>query len=113
MAHSISHLGQIRPGAATATSIYSPGAGQTTIVTSVVICNTSGASAKVRLYLDNDGTTYDQSTALMWDAAVAADTTVVFEPKGGITMDNSSGNIAGESDVASALTFTASGQVFE
>ena len=100
-------LGQHRINSTTATSLYSPGASTTAIIKSVVACNQSGAAAVFRLFLDDDGTTYDQTTALYYDVAIAADTTIqidTFWP-----MNNSSGNLATRTSVANALTFTAFG----
>lgn len=100
-------LGQLRPANTTAASLYSPAASTTTIVYTVAVCNTSGASAKYRIFHDDNGTTYDETTALFWDIAIAADTTDVVEIK--ISMDDSTGNLAVRTDTASALTFTAYG----
>lgn len=107
-------LGQIRPADTTAASIYSPGADDETRVFSVVVCNTTGSPVRYRLFHDEDGTTYDQTTALHYDVALPANTTDVVTfgdgDNGGIWMNDSSGNIAGRTSVASAITFTAYGE---
>ena len=100
-------LGQSRPSGTTAASIYSPAASTQTIVSHVIIANTSGAAATFRLFHDDDGTTYDETTALAWDVAIAADETVTFDTA--IAMADSSGNLAVRTDTADALTFTAYG----
>ena len=100
-------LGQHRINSTTATSLYSPGASTQAIVKSIVITNTSGAAATYRLFHDDDGTTYDETSALAWDVSIGAGEVVVFEA--GILMDDSSGNIATRTSVANALTFTAYG----
>lgn len=101
-------LGQSRPPtAATPVSLYSPATGVETRVAVLVICNTTGTLAKFRVFHDDNGTTYDQSTALYYDEEVAANTTVRKSP--GIDMDDASGNLAVESDTNNALTFTAYG----
>jgi hypothetical protein len=108
MAIQESQLGQQRPGTGgTAVSLYSPAASTTGIVKSVVVCNTSGSATTYRIYLDDNGTTYDQTTALFYDVPIRADDThilSIYWP-----MDDSSGNLAVESADASALTFTAFG----
>ena len=100
-------LGQARPANTTAVSLYSPGTGVTAIIKGVFIANTTGTAAKFRLFVDDDGTTYDESTALYWDASVPANSTV--EICTFMAMNNASGNMAVRTDTASALTFTAFG----
>ncbi len=100
-------LAQNRPANTTAASLYSPADGIVSEITHLVICNTSGASAKARVFHDDDGTTYSEVTSLYWDIAVAADTSVEIDVA--IYMSNSSGNLAIRSDTADALTFTAYG----
>jgi len=100
-------LGQLRPPNTTATSIYSPPASTTTIITSLVICNTTGSSVKARVFIDDDGTTYDQSTALIYDPDIAANTTVEFSIYW--TMNDDNGNLAVRTETNDALTFTVFG----
>ena len=100
-------LGQARPANTTAVSIYSPGASTTGIIKNIDICNVSGASAKFRIFLDNDGTIYNETTAMFWDIQVDINDTVQIDLHTG--MNNSSGNLAVRTDTASALTFTISG----
>jgi hypothetical protein len=100
-------LGQLRPANTTAASLYSPGAGVTGIVKSVWICNTSGSSATFRIFSDDDGTTYDESTAVFWDVTIEGNTTVELDTF--MALNNSAGNLAVRTSSASALTFTAFG----
>lgn len=100
-------LGQARPGNTTAVSLYSPAANITATIDTVVVCNTSGASASFRLFLDHDGTTYNQTTALIYDLVVLADSTTIVN--GPIYMNLSTGNLAVRTDTGNALTFTAYG----
>ena len=100
-------LGQARPADTNAVSIYSPGSGVTGIIKNIVICNTSGAIAKMRIFLDDDGTTYDETTALFWDVEIDADSSIQLDSHQG--MNNSSGNLAVRTDTANALTFTVHG----
>lgn len=109
MAHTIQQLAQSRPSGTTAASVYSPASGEEVVIHNVIICNTSGASAKYRLFLDDDGTTYDESTALAWDVSVGADEVGIFEVK--LCMNDANGNLAVRTDTASALTFTVNGEV--
>lgn len=100
-------LGQLRPANTTAASLYSPNAGITTIIKSIVVCNTTGIAAKFRVFLDDDGTTYDETTALFYDVTIAANTTVQVDTF--YAMNDSSGNLAVRTDTNDALTFTCFG----
>lgn len=100
-------LAQARENSTNAVSVYSPDADTTVIVKSLVVTNTSAADATVRIFFDDDGSTYDESTALAWDVIVPADS--VWDRLIRIPMNNSSGNIAYRSSVANALTVTAFG----
>jgi len=110
MAQVIKQLGQLRPANTTAASLYSPAASTETIIHNVIICNQTASAATYRLFVDDDGTTYDESTALVFDASVAANSTEIFEIK--ICMNVSTGNLAVRTGTASALTFTANGVEF-
>lgn len=102
-------LGQSRPSDTNNASLYSPPSGIiSTQVTTLIICNTTGSGANYRIFLDNDGTTYDQTTALFYDIAILANSTDLIEPNG-LFMNNSSGNLAIRTDTADALNFTAYG----
>lgn len=100
-------LGQLRPANTSAASLYSPGAGVTAIISTVWVCNTSASVVTFRIFVDDDGTTYDESTALFWDTTLAANSTVELNTY--IAMNNSSGNLAVRTGSASTLTFTAFG----
>ena len=100
-------LAQSRPGNTTAVSVYSPPASNNTEIKYIIVCNTSGASQKFRIFLDNDGTTYDETTALFWDVPVPSDATLQIEA--GWAMDKAAGNLAVRTDSASAFTFTVFG----
>jgi hypothetical protein len=97
-------LGQLRPANTTAASLYSPAASTIGIGKTLTVCNTSGAAATFRIFVDNDGTTYDETTAIFWDISIAADETVQLD--GFYPMNNAAGNLAVRTSVANALTFT-------
>ena len=100
-------LGQHRINSTTATSLYSPGASITAIIKSITVCNQTGTLATFRLFVDDDGTTYDQTTALYYDVSIGANTTVQIDTYW--PMDTDAGNLATRTDTANALTFTAFG----
>lgn len=101
-------LGQLRPSTTTATSIYSPASGVTAIIKNIVICNTSNGSVKFSIYKDNDGSTYSENTALHFEQAISAKTTIV-PLEGFFPMNDSNGNWAVQTDTNNALTFTLHG----
>lgn len=107
MALTEKQLGQLRPANTTAASLYSPGAGVIAIIKTIYVCNTSASTAKFRIFLDDDGTTYTEATALFWDTPIASDTTV--EICTFVAMNNSAGNLAFRTDTASVLTATVFG----
>ena len=100
-------LGQVRPTTNSPESIYSPGSNVTAIIKSIYVCNTSNIDSSFRILCDEDGTTYDESTALFWDVSIAAKTTVEINTF--IALNNPSGNIAVRSLSGNDLTFTVFG----
>lgn len=67
------------------------------------IANTSNQSALVRLFHDDDGTTYDESTAIVWDLKIVPGEILEVDH---LFVNNSSGRVAYRSSVANALTAT-------
>ncbi len=110
MAHTVKQLQQLRPNSTNPEAFFSPEAGEEVILHNIVICNTSGAAAKYSLFHDADGSTYDENTALVWEATIAGGTTISFDEK--LLMDDENGNIGIQTDTSDALTFTAHGEVF-
>jgi len=107
MAQIIKQLGQLRPANTTAASLYSPAASTETIVKSIIVSNTSGAGATYRIFNDDNGTTYDETTALFWDIVIDLDSTHTIEIN--LMMNVSTGNLAVRTNTNDALTFTAYG----
>jgi len=108
--HTIKQLGQLRPANTTAASAYSPASSTQTIIHNVIVCNVTGSSVKYRLFVDSNGTTYDETTAISWDIDLAANSTDMVEVK--ICMDDSTGNLAVRTDTANAINFTVNGEEF-
>ena len=100
-------LGQLRPANTTAASLYSPGVSTTTIIKTITVVNTGGVNAKYRIFVDDDGSTFDESTALFWDTELISGETDAIDLF--FAMNNSSGNLGVRTSVANALTFTAFG----
>ena len=105
-------LGQARPADPSAVSLYTLPDNTRTKVTSVVICNSTGSAVNMRLFHDVDGTTYDATTALLYDTVIDANTTATFDPAD-LWLEDTSGNIAASTGTNSALTFTMYGQEYQ
>jgi len=100
-------LGQARENSTSAVSVYSPAAGVTAIISSIRICNNTGSARTFSLFVDDDGTTYDESTAIYFGAALTANQTLAID--GFMAMNNSSGNLAYSSSFANGVTITVFG----
>ena len=87
----------------TAASIYTVPTGSTTEVQTIVVCNTTASNAEIYIFIDEDGTTYDESTALFWQTDITLDSTTIFDttlwlPQGA--------NLAVNVETTIAITFT-------
>ena len=85
-------LGQARENSTSAVSVYSPAASATAIIKNIMVTNTSAASATVSIFVDDNGTTYDESTAIMWAGVVDVGKTVTLDSF--IAMNDATGNLA-------------------
>lgn len=100
-----SQLAQIRPSASASTAFT---ATLRTEVMQIVVCNVSGSPSAFSIYHDDDGTTYDQTTALFWSAPIDANQTVsiIADATGsGITMKRGA-SLGVKPSVNQALTFS-------
>ena len=101
-------LGQARPGDTNNATLYSPPTNVlTTNITKVFVCNTTGNTPSYRIFIDDNGTTGDQTTALYYDNAMAANTTEIIELD--MPMNDGSGALIVRSSAANEITFTAYG----
>jgi len=101
--------GQLAQARATtsAVSILSPGVGQEKWVKQIVIVNTSGAPCWIKIYWDEDGTTYDDTTIVFYGNITA---TVPFVYDVGLKiMGNAAGNLAIKAQTNDSLTVTVTG----
>lgn len=101
-----SQLAQILPTDTVVNTAYT--AVIKTDVTLIIVCNVSTNARKFSIYHDDDGTTFDDTTALYKDEPIAASTTRRIEIQyegGGISVEEG-GAIGVKTDVASELNFT-------
>ena len=105
-------LAQVRPANTTAVSAYSTDPSVRTEILHILICNTTASAATFRLFHDEDGSTYDETTALYWDNPINANASVSipYEEGQGLWLVNSASNFAVRTGTNSALTFTVYGK---
>ena len=99
-------LAQARENSTNAVSVHTPPTQHRDKIETIILCNTSGSSAKFRLFFDADGTTYDETTALFWDTTIAHDATLTLTYEGGLYMAEDTANLAYQSSVANAITIS-------
>jgi hypothetical protein len=85
MAQAYKVLGQIAPAATTATAIYTVPSATEAVVSSIVVCNRSAASATFRISVRPNGATLANQHYLAYDAGIAASDTMILTI--GVTMD--------------------------
>lgn len=105
----IRQLAQLRPSSTSAEVLFSPSENRPYMIHNVVITNTTGSTVSASLYHDEDGTTYDATTAILESVPLIANQTLHYEGK--ISSYKSSGNLAVKTSTANALTFTAYGEI--
>lgn len=92
-----------------AVSAYSPGSGETAIIKHLIICNHESTSQTWGLWIDNDGSTYDDGSVKFEDIAIAGNTTIMIDCF--IAMNDSTGNLAIKADANSMITISGSGAI--
>ena len=99
---------QLRENSTSAVELYSPpGTGfKRADALILLVCNTSGAAATYRIFFDESGALRDESKALYWDRAIAADVTHTLSLP---PLIDHNGSIGVRSSVANALTYTLQG----
>jgi len=104
-------LAQVRPSNTTAVTAFT--ASLRTEITRILVANTSASAATLRLFHDDDGSTYDETTALVWDNSLAAGAYLdlqAYLDGAGITL-LPSGTLGVRSGTGNALTFNVYGTV--
>lgn len=77
-------------------------------ITKIVICNTTGTAANASLYHDDNGSTFDQTTALLYAKPIPANDFLIIDAQagnGGISIQKA-GQLAVQTGTSNALTFT-------
>lgn len=102
-------LGQLRPANTSAAALYTLGDRTQVLVTTIVICNTTGSATTFSIYNDTDGTTYSEATAICFDYPIGANESIAWEIENGIPIIITGGTLGVKSGANNALNFTAYG----
>lgn len=100
-------LAQTRLSTTSAVNIYQCGTGEE-VQAFIKVSNTGSNPASIRVFHDHNGSTYDESTAIVWDMPIEAGGLLELDH---IFINNPSGSIAVRSDTANILTVTLYGVV--
>ena len=109
-------LGQIRPNDLNAISIFTPiDFRPNAIIETIIVCNTSVTGAKFSIFHDDNGAIFDETTALFFEEQSAGrETRIILFSNGlaiqGKTSSGPAGNLAVQTSIANAFTFTVYGK---
>lgn len=98
-----------RPAGTSAASIYSPAAGKRAIITCIIITEVAGGTTAASVFIDIDGTTYDQTTALQYTKPSTAFGVTKYDFPDGFEIGED-GNVAVQSATGSAHTYRVLGR---
>lgn len=101
-------IAQNRFNNTTANSLFSPARSEQYFLDELIVSNVSGASLTFRIFVDIDGTTYDQTTSLYYDITLKKGQT--YEINLGFSLKSSAGNIAVQNSVANGVNWTLKGE---
>ncbi len=103
-------LGQLHPTNTTATSIYSPGTNVSAVITDIIVTSTVGTGETFSIFLDENGSTADATTAKVFAAIITANSAVILTELRWY-MNNPAGNLIIESTSnGNTSTFTVYGE---
>lgn len=92
-----------------AVSAYSPESGETAIIKQITVCNHESTNQTFGIWVDVDGSTYDDNSVRFEDTPLPANTTVSIDTYW--IIDSASGNIAIKADADNKITISATGML--
>lgn len=108
MAVSYAILGQSAPANTSNADLFSVVTAHQYVVSTISVCNTTTSAATCRIFARKAGAAAAASNAIVYDASIPANTTVLFTL--GVTLNGTAGDILTiQTGTANALTFTAFG----
>jgi len=99
-------LAQARENGTSAVSVLANGTDEVLAVATVILCNQTGSNVTYRLFHDDDGTTYDETTALAWDVQLGPYQTDILCLKAVLGGNQAVGNFAYRTSTGDAITIT-------
>lgn len=78
MATTYKVLGQVNPSATTATSLYTVGAGKSSVVSTIAVTNQASSAATFRIAVRPAGASLSAQHYIAYDSTVAANDTTAF-----------------------------------
>lgn len=100
-------LAQSRVSGTAAVTLFQPSKRDRYTITSILVANTTASQVDFRIFHDEDGTTYDETTALFYDIPLSGNCTFLYESD--IYMNDPAGGLGVRTDTSLALTFTVYG----
>lgn len=71
-------LGQVNPSAATQTALYTVPAGNSTVVSTLAVCNQAGIPANIRIAIQKGGATLSSAQYIAYDTQVPANDLITY-----------------------------------
>lgn len=104
-------LGQVRPADTAATVLFQPAENTPYNIDLINIANVSASTIKVSVFHDRDGSTYNETTALLWESEILTDGVLHLELQLGIADYLKAGSVAVQTNIADSATFTCYGEI--
>lgn len=105
-------LAQARPTNTSTATLYSPPTNRRAKVSKIMIANTTASPAAASIFADVDGTTFDQTTAILYAKSIAANDSETIDFDDGMELADA-GTIGCQSGTSSALTYTVLGRLLD
>ena len=101
-------LGQLRPADTAAATLYTRSQDTVVFLDQLYICNTTGSGVTYRFFIVDDGACYDETSALWYDTALAANATATYDLNAFMLVDD--GTVGVRSGTGNAINFTLFGE---
>jgi len=100
-------FGQERPADTNVATPYTVPTGKRAIIRHIMVANTSSNNTKYRIFMDANGTTHDETTAIAFDVPLSKENTHSFDDQYIVLEEG--GSIGVRTGTANNLTFTIDG----
>ena len=103
-------LAQARPAGTAAVSAYSPAANRRALISRIVMANTTALAVAAYVYVHASGTTFDETTTILFAKAVPANDSISIDFANYLELEDA-GNIGVRHATGSAINFTVIGRL--